>query len=997
MTGFRIVPPGIAGTVVFLPWLAWAQAGSTGAIGGVARDATGAVLPGVTVEAASPALIEKVRVAVTDDQGRYLITDLRPGPYAVTFSLTGFSSLRREGIEITTGFTATANADLRIGVLEETVTVTGASPVVDVQNVRTQTAVGREVLDDIPGARTLAGLAKLTVGATGGTNDVGGNKGEGSVGTIHGTGAGQTMVDGLRITNPVATGTARRQAINQLSVEEVVLEYAGAYAESESGGFNVNFVTKSGGNTLSGAFSGDLSGERFQANNISSDLRNRGVRTSPKLRHIYDAGIGIGGPIRRDRLWFYTSHRWWGVQEEVPNSFFNRTQDTVFYTPDTARPAFTDTTNFNSDGKITWQLSASHKLLVAAQTSRVCTPCYSQGLASATGVATSTAPEASIHVKFWPQYAVQVGWASPMSPRLLLEATVVQRVDHKNYAVPDETGNARSVVEQSTNFMYGSSLIGPRGPTFWANDYGHHGNSNSLVGRAAVSFVTGSHAFKAGVNGWSGNSAVGGAPLHNVQYVFRNQIPVSLYQVAGPNFYDSRVRMNLGIFAQDQWSIRRLTINAGLRYDNLNAYNPEQTRPGGEFLPAIRFPEQRDVPNWKDVNPRVGAAYDLFGTSRTALKVSVGRYITLDSLTIAARTSSAAALSSGTTRTWNDALFGGADRRTGNYVPDCDLTSPLANGECGPMSNRSFGTSVITTRYSDDVTRGWGVRPYNWQASVSIQHELRPNVGVMVGYFRTWYGNFTVTDNLALQPADFNEYCITTPTDARLPGGGGQRLCGLYDLHPSRFGLTDNLVRQASDFGRQAQVFNGVDAVVNARIGTRGFVTGGVSSGRTTTDDCGVRPDSPQAIFCESSSPETQFKVAGSYQLPWGLQASGSVMNVRGIAVLASHVVTNAQVAPSLGRNLGQCGTQAACTATVVVPALIEPHAVQEPRQTVADVRISRVFRVARYKIEPKLDVYNLFNANNVLGITSRYGPAWTQPTSILAGRLVKFGVQMDF
>lgn len=246
---------------MFLPWLAWAQAGSTGAIGGVARDATGAVLPGVTVEAASPALIEKVCVAVTDDQGRYLITDLRPGPYAVTFSLTGFSSLRREGIEITTGFTATANADLRIGVLEETVTVTGASPVVDVQNVRTQTAVGREVLDDIPGARTLAGLAKLTVGATGGTNDVGGNKGEGSVGTIHGTGAGQTMVDGLRITNPVATGTARRQAINQLSVEEVVLEYAGAYAESESGGFNVNFVTKSGGNTLSGAFSGDLSGD----------------------------------------------------------------------------------------------------------------------------------------------------------------------------------------------------------------------------------------------------------------------------------------------------------------------------------------------------------------------------------------------------------------------------------------------------------------------------------------------------------------------------------------------------------------------------------------------------------------------------------------------------------------------------------------------------------------------------------------------------------------
>ena len=982
---------------LLVPAMVWGQTGATGAIAGVVKDTTGAVLPGVTVEAASPALIEKIRVVVTDSQGRYNIVDLRPGAYSVTFTLTGFSVFRREGIELTTGFTAAANAEMKVGGVEETVTVTGASPIVDIQNVRTQKAVSREVLDEIPGARSLAGLAKLTVGATGGTNDVGGNKGDGSVGTIHGAGAGQTMVDGLRITNAVATGLARRQAINQLSVQEVILEYAGTYAEGESGGLNVNFVTKAGGNTFSGAFSGDYSSNRFQSGNISDGLRTRGLTTSPKLRHIHDVGVGLGGPIKKDRLWFYTAQRWWDVNEDIPGSYFNKTQATVFYTPDLSRPGYTDTLNLNGDGKLTWQAAAKHKVVLSAEASKVCTPCYTPGLAVATGVATAAAPEASLHAQFWPQYAVQGSWNSPVSSRLLLEATIVRRVDHKNYGIPAETGNARSVVELSSNFMYGSSLIGPRGPTFWANDYGHHGNSNSLVGNFATSFVTGTHSFKTGINGWTGNSSVGGAPVHNVQYVFRNQLPVSLYQVAGPNFYNSRVKMNLGIFAQDQWTMRRLSLNLGVRYDNLNAYNPEQTRPGGEFLPSFHFPAQNDVPNWKDINPRLGAAYDLFGTSKTAIKGSVGRYVVLDSLTIAARTSSAAVLSSGTARTWNDGFFGPGDPRTANYAPDCDLKSPLANAECGPMANASFGTTVITTRYADEVTKGWGVRPYNWQGSLSVQHELRPNVGLTVGYFRTWYGNFTVTDNRAVERADFNQFCITTPADTRLPGGGDQRICGLYDLNPTKFGRTDNMVRQAADFGEQTQIFNGIDAVINARIAKSGFLTGGVSTGRTVSDDCAVRPDSPQATFCRSSNPETQFKLAGSYRLPWGLQASGSVINVRGVAILASYVATNAQIAPSLGRNSGQCGTQVTCTATVTIPALIEPNTMQEPRQTSVDVRLSRSVRISRFRLEPKFDIYNLLNANNVFAVTSRYGPAWTQPTSILAGRLFKFGLQVDF
>ena len=189
------------------PVWASAQSATTGAIAGVARDATGAVLPGVTVEAASPALIEKVRTAVTDDQGNYKIVDLRPGTYTVTFTLAGFNTYRREGIELTTGVTVAANAEMKVGGIEETVTVTGASPVVDVQNVRTQNVLTLEVLETIPANRTINGFAQMTLGVTydarlGAQQDVGGDKGEAVTGVaIHGIGAAESQftVDGMNI------------------------------------------------------------------------------------------------------------------------------------------------------------------------------------------------------------------------------------------------------------------------------------------------------------------------------------------------------------------------------------------------------------------------------------------------------------------------------------------------------------------------------------------------------------------------------------------------------------------------------------------------------------------------------------------------------------------------------------------------------------------------------------------------------------------------------
>ena len=285
------------------------------------------------------------------------------------------------------------------------------------------------------------------------------------------------------------------------------------------------------------------------------------------------------------------------------------------------------------------------------------------------------------------------------------------------------------------------------------------------------------------------------------------------------------------------------------------------------------------------------------------------------------------AISASTSRTWNDQFFGAVDPRSGNFAPDCDLRSPLANGECGPMANQTFGTQIQTTQYAQDVLNGWGVRPYNWQIAASLQQELRSNLGVTAGYFRTWRGNFRVTDNTLVSPANFDPFCVTLPSDARLPGGGGNQLCGLYDVSVAKFGQVSNLVSQASNFGKQTQVFNGVDLTMNARFAGAGLLAGGVSFGRTTANDCAVRVDSPSLQpgvatdqpFCNRTNPwanETFVRLAGAYPLPLGFLASGTFQNLPGALYQANIVFTNAQIAPSLGRNLSSCGTAATCTAT---------------------------------------------------------------------------------
>jgi hypothetical protein len=305
------------------------------------------------------------------------------------------------------------------------------------------------------------------------------------------------------------------------------------------------------------------------------------------------------------------------------------------------------------------------------------------------------------------------------------------------------------------------------------------------------------------------------------------------------------------------------------------------------------------------------------------------------------------------------------------------------------------------TRLADDAREGFNRQAYNWQGSASVQHELRPGLGVNVGYFRTWYGGFLATDNQLVTPADYDPFCITVPTDARLPNSG-QQLCGLYDLKPAVFGQVSNLVTQGSHYGKQTEVYNGVDITMNARFAQRGMIQGGLSTGRTTTDNCFVI-DSPQQArpgFCHVTRPwvaATDAKFSVVYPLPWDVQTSFIYQNSAGFPIAASYVATNAQVRGSLGRDLGSCRGAAVCNGTVTID-LLPPNTMFEDRIQQLDWRLTRTFQFGGTgRLRGNFDVYNIFNASTILVANTNYGATWLTPAHVMGGRLVKVSAQLDF
>ena len=1019
----------VLGVYALLPSAVWAQSSITGTV----RDASGAVLPGVTVEAASPALIEKARTAVTDGQGVYRIVDLRPGPYEVTFTLQGFNTFRRTGIELRAEFNATVDAELMLGTVEETITVSGEAPLVDTRSARAQTQYAAETLQALPGTGRLSTLISVLPGA------VMNNEGDRALGNlsdrsqtrfaIHGAPNAQPVIDGMN--TEMAASNTGVFVWNQTNFQEVVAETSGIGADRDTGGMQLNMIPRDGGNIFSGLLQLAYSGPDLQSNNINDELIARGLDNSTRglaaIKKFYDASGGIGGPIRQNRLWFFGAARKSVTQQYAAGIYWNRhTQpQSLLYEPDLNRPAHSNDFYRDYSLRLTWQAAQKHKIVVGGSFQANCNCVYALFRPQGGPLVT---PEAATEHAYEPAYNITTTWTYPATNRLMFMiaggANHITQTNRRGLGVDE---NSIQVTEQSLDLKYGAAYGATVG-----------GSSYSTIPRTqyheqlSVTYVPGSHSVKAGVNlrvVKTGNNDKYGRDLfmanRAILYTFNNQRPVSLQLLATPHHFEE-VAYDVALYAQDQWTIGRATLNLGLRYNDIDMSSPELVLAPGFFVGERVVPAAEHIPHWRNVSPRLGAAYDLFGDGRTALKGAIGRYPDIIRVSPA---NPANQFSLTTNRTWNDTTFGVGDARSSNFRPDCDLTNPVANGECGAWSDQGFGRPRRSTRNAPDALEGFNKQFHNWQASLSFQHELARGFALNIGYFRTWYGGFQVTDNQAVPASAYDSYCVTAPRDPRLPGGGGNQICGLYDVNPAYFGRVDQLVTQASNYGDMTQVYNGVDVTLNGRLAQGGQFSGGLSIGRTVTDNCVLAssgslnsptptgtglvflnvlsPPNTTTVprtreFCHVSQPwssGTQLKFLVVYPLPWDLEASGIVQNTPGIPVTASYVLTNAQVREALGRNLAACPSQTspACNATVRME-LIPWNTMFEPRLTQVDFRVSRLFRLGgSSRLRGTLDMYNVFNASNVLSMTPTYGPSWLNAAQVLSARLLRIGAQLDF
>ena len=999
-------------TLVALAVMVPALASAQGAIAGMVKDASGAVLPGVTVEAASPALIEKVRSVVTDGSGQYQVVNLPPGAYTVTFSLVGFNTFKRDGIELTGNFTANVNADLRVGALEETITVTGEAPTVDVQNTARQGIVGREIIENIPAGRNIWALGALNPGIT--TNvpqDVGGAVINATTGmSSHGSRSndGWTSMSGITMNAMASQGFTTRLLYSMASLQEVTLDYSANTAEVPTGGVRINIIPREGGNAFNGMFFASIANSSMQANNLNDDLKKQGLRTPDAIKKLFDVNPGFGGPVRKDKVWFYVSALYSGSQLDVADMFVNKNANNLnawTYEPDLSQQAFKDTHYQGGDARVTWQATPRNKIgmLAAEQTGCTCV-----GVVSAT-----VAPEADIREQFPIQRRQLLDWTSPVTSRFLLQAGGANHFGRSVRLPSLQSSPAMITVnEQSTGLRYRSA------------DNFRNGPNHAIHLRLGASYITGSHAYKAGFTHSHGYEARdtndGGQPL---TYRFNNGVPNQVTQRALPLIGQVNVDHNLGIYAQDKWTVSRLTTNIGARYDYFATGFPEQHAGAAILAPTrdLTFPAQQNL-KWQDISPRLGASYDAFGTGKTALKVSLNKYLQNEAAgsPLAADPSPLNTLVTNTSRSWTDG--------NRNFAPDCNLLSPVANGECGAMANSAFGTLRPGAVYDPELLRGWGKRAANWEFSAGVQHELFTRTSIDVAYFRRAYQNFVVTDNRAVSAADYDRFSITAPSDPRLPGGGGYTVSGLYDLKLASFGrAADNFVTLSSNYGKQVERWQGVDVNVSMRARAGLLVQGGLSTGSTLTDMCEVAekvPEyllgtpalggagaaaSPQVVavstsnggavsnqwipaqFCRQQSAYlTNVKFSGSYTVPRiDVLVSGTFRSIPGPEIYANYVATNAVVTPSLGRPLS--GGAANLPVTI-----LEPGSMYGERLTQVDMRVGKILRFGRTKTSLNLDLYNLFNVNTVLTVNNAFA-TWQRPTSILLARFAKIGMQIDF
>jgi hypothetical protein len=981
--------------VLTLPHAAAAQS----AIAGVVRDASGAVLPGVTVEASSPVLIERVRTVVTNAQGQFTIVDLRPGTYRVTFTLSGFNTFVRDEIELPTDFTATINADMRIGVLEETVTVTGESPVVDVASTARMQVLDRAALDALPTGRSIYSMAQLVPGVLLNQPDVGGSRAmqQTYMSTRGLTSANNIVqVDGLMINGLDGDG-AVQQYINNAMIQEMTYQTAGAGADVSPGGVRVNIVPRDGGNEFHGSFFGAWNDGGWQADNLDADLLARGLRFVDKVDKIWDFNFGIGGPIVRDRLWFYGSARHWGVHTPIADTFYvppGATQADCQAGGAACEQGIDDQQIKSVMLRLTWQMTPRNKLSV-----------YFDEIDKFRGHGMNAGADPRTASQIWTSPLYNDGaikWTSTVSSRLLVEAGF--SMNYEQYVIVNQDGVNQ---ERGTAAWYaGASRRDATRGTLWSGIGSGQGGRypDRFNTQASISYVTGSHNFKTGFQ-WNWGPYENTRDTNaDLQQVYQNGVPFQVTVYNTPLRYKDALVADVGLYAQDTWTLNRLTVNAGLRWEYLNSEVSKEASPAGRFIGAREFAGLK-MPLWKDLAPRFGIVYDLFGNAKTAIKFGLNRY-NESRTTFFANAYNPLRVQS-QNLSWTDVNVD--DIAQGEL--GCVYLTPGCEINFAQLPS-TFGQPALATVDPDYR------RVYNVETTAGIQHELLPRVSMSANWYRRSFHRLRVTDNLLRTMDDYQPYEVFHPIT-------GQPFT-IYDVTTAALRRVENF--DTNSDGRR-HVYNAFDVGINTRLPGGALLFGGFVTERNLRNVCD-EPDNPNnLLYCDDSQNDIPYrpglKLSGTLPLPWGVSVSGTWQDLAGRPLGLTTTTANKISGPGYGDTGSPVGTNwflnnatrypadcpSPCPAgQLVFPAgarrltsasltlpLVAPGTEFLPRLRQLDLSLAKSFDVRSLRFQGQVDLFNAFNANTEVAYRSTLyaTSSYLQPASVLQARMVRLGLQL--
>ena len=970
-------------------------------IGGTVTDSTGGVLPGVTVEVRSPDIIEQVRTAVTDGNGQYLVVALEAGTYSVTYSLPGFGTLVREGIELSFGFTANVDVQLTVGDIAETITVSGATPVVDIQNVDQRAVMDRELIETIPSGKSISALGLLVPGMTGaqayGTSlqqDAGGLTAQIMQRmSIHGGNADDQVINinGMDVAEPHTQGGDLGYFPPE-NFEEMAFNYSGNSAEFETGGVSINMIPREGANAFSGTLHTTFSFPDLLADNLDDDLRSQGLESATELVENWSVNPSFGGPIVEDRIWFFVTHSSRVADLAASGLFYSQDPAALVYEPDYSRPGVDQAEAREQSINLTIQATQKDKLKAYWSNSATNRPRYLQGRALG---ALFVTPEAAVNNQVRTN-VYQLNWVRPHTNRLLFEAGV----SHLPFGY--DLPHAEDAYLGAPGVFEVAPLRASRNSSSWLSGtdvYISPKNVNYYTG--SMSYVTGSHNLKVGLSFNQQRTSTSGQSQFWTQLWTARGNPFRARFYAGLGQIDTA--SSLGIYAQEQWTLDRLTVNAGVRFDRVRTGYPDLVRPSNQWVSQPFLIEGQDVADWKDFQPRLGLAYDLRGDGKTALKFSASRYGSRDS-TDWSQSVNPAGSNRTSERTWLDGrvCLDPAVCIPGDGLVQGDPTNPAPNGELiGPNTNLAWGLPRITTFHDPNWAFGWGSRESNWEFSGGIQQELVSGMSLDVAYFRRVWTARSVVDDRALSAGDFAIGTVDVPSDSRLPGGGGGTL-SFYDQRPGTLAVPDALTVRADDFGGETETWHGFDVTVDARIEDV-LLQGGLSTGRTSRDYCDLQAALPEALVTRAAAGTfgadttvvehcdrsenwlTQVKLIGSYTFPYDIQVSATLQNQNGPERAARLVFTESSLDQFVLHSGG------------VELNMIEPGTLYGERFNQLDLRVTKILNFGGARLRAMLDLYNVLNANAVMAEDSAWGPTWLAPVVIMPGRLAKFGFQLDF